>query len=220
MTKANSEHERVINDPIRSNIAKYYDDKIQIFGATNRGVDWSSESSQLLRFDQLTKAIDCDKDFSILDYGCGYGAYLDYLSLYYDKFQYIGIDISKHMIDEACKRHHSKKNSIFLLDSKVQDKVDYVISSGIFNVKLNHDCISWDNYFYSTLNLMAETATRAFAFNCLTIYSDKNMMEDRLYYADPMKIFDYCKRHFSRNVALLHDYDLYEFTIIVRKQCG
>jgi hypothetical protein len=26
-----------------------------------------------------------------------------------------------------------------------------------------------------------------------------------------------CKRRFSRNVALLHDYDLYEFTVLVRK---
>ena len=29
--------------------------------------------------------------------------------------------------------------------------------------------------------------------------------------------FDFCKRNFSRNVALLHDYGLYDFTIIVRK---
>jgi hypothetical protein len=32
-----------------------------------------------------------------------------------------------------------------------------------------------------------------------------------------MVIFDICKRKFSRNVALLHDYGLYEFTILVRK---
>jgi len=43
-------------------------------------------------------------------------------------------------------------------------------------------------------------------------------MREDLYYADPCFIFDYCKRNFSRNVALLHDYELYEFTIIVRKQ--
>jgi hypothetical protein len=43
-------------------------------------------------------------------------------------------------------------------------------------------------------------------------------MRADLYYADPAQVFDYCKRRFSPNVALLHDYGLYEFTILVRKQ--
>jgi hypothetical protein len=42
-------------------------------------------------------------------------------------------------------------------------------------------------------------------------------MQKHLYYADPCAIFDLCKRRYSRNVALLHDYGLYEFTIVVRK---
>ena len=51
----------------------------------------------------------------------------------------------------------------------------------------------------------------------LTKYSDKEYMRDNLYYADPLFIFDYCKRNFSKQVALLHDYGLYEFTILVKK---
>jgi hypothetical protein len=43
-------------------------------------------------------------------------------------------------------------------------------------------------------------------------------MRPDLYYADPRAIFDHCKRTFSRWVALLHDYGLYEFTILVRKE--
>lgn len=31
-------------------------------------------------------------------------------------------------------------------------------------------------------------------------------------------LFDLCKRRYSKNVALLHDYGLYEFTILIRKQ--
>lgn len=58
---------------------------------------------------------------------------------------------------------------------------------------------------------------QGFSFNCLTSYSDKEKMRPDLYYADPSKIFDLCKRRYSRNVAVLHDYGLYEFTVIVRK---
>jgi hypothetical protein len=57
-----------------------------------------------------------------------------------------------------------------------------------------------------------------FAFNCLTAYSDAHKMQSYLYYADPCRLFDLCKRRYSRNVALLHDYGLYEFTILVRKE--
>ena len=45
----------------------------------------------------------------------------------------------------------------------------------------------------------------------------ERMLAD-LYYADPCALFDHCKTKYSRNVALLHDYGLYEFTLIVRKE--
>jgi hypothetical protein len=41
-------------------------------------------------------------------------------------------------------------------------------------------------------------------------------MRNHLFYADPCEFFDLCKRRYSRNVALAHDYDLYEFTLLVR----
>jgi hypothetical protein len=53
--------------------------------------------------------------------------------------------------------------------------------------------------------------------NCLTGYSDDDKKRDYLYYADPCRLFDLCKRRYSRQVALLHDYGLYEFTVLVRK---
>jgi len=64
---------------------------------------------------------------------------------------------------------------------------------------------------------MDDHATQGMAFNMLTKYSDADRMRPDLYYADPLFFFDYCKRNFAKNVALLHDYHLYDFTIIVRK---
>ena len=64
---------------------------------------------------------------------------------------------------------------------------------------------------------MDRASQKGFAFNMLTIYSDKEYMKDNLYYSDPLFFFDFCKRNFSKNVALLHDYYEYDFTILVRK---
>jgi hypothetical protein len=62
---------------------------------------------------------------------------------------------------------------------------------------------------------MAELSRRGFAFNVLTKYSDPERMRPDLYYADPLFLFNYCKKSF-KSVALLHDYPLYEFTILVK----
>jgi hypothetical protein len=64
---------------------------------------------------------------------------------------------------------------------------------------------------------MNALSRKGFSVNFLTKYSDPERMRPDLYYADPCLIFDYCKTHFSKNVALLHDYNLYDFTVLVRK---
>jgi len=56
---------------------------------------------------------------------------------------------------------------------------------------------------------------RGFAFNSLTTYVDYR--QDGLYYGDPLYYFDFCKKHISRKVSLLHDADNWEWTIYVRK---
>ena len=73
-------------------------------------------------------------------------------------------------------------------------------------------------YLPATLDELDRTSRRGFAFNCLTAYSDRERMQSHLHYADPLALFDRCKRRYARNVALLHDYGLYEFTLLVRKE--
>ena len=55
-----------------------------------------------------------------------------------------------------------------------------------------------------------------FGFNVLTLYSDADKRRADLYYADPLELFTHCRLTFSRFVTLLHDYPLYEFTLLVR----
>ncbi|MFM0029601.1 methyltransferase domain-containing protein [Paraburkholderia madseniana] len=200
-----------------SPVERYYTSKLEKFGTLPAGVDWNSVEGQSKRFEQLSKLIPTDAVFSVADVGCGYGALLGYLSERFGKFNYVGLDISEAMIDAAVRLHPQASDAQFLVGTKPDHEVDFAIASGIFNVKLNADDASWRAYIVETLVRMNEFATRGFSFNCLTAYSDADRMRDDLHYADPCELFDLCKRQFSRNVALLHDYDLYEFTIIVRK---
>ncbi len=200
---------------IHKNINNYYTQKVQTHGATPKGVDWNGEESQFLRFEQLSKIIK-NNNSSINDIGCGYGKYIDYMNNNLENMDYMGYDLSENMIDNATKiypqndfKHITKLDEIRISD--------YSIASGIFSVKMQHNEAEWLSYILETLEQMHKKSTKGFSFNMLTKYSDKEYMRDDLYYADPLFFFDYCKRNFSRNISLYHDYDLYEFTILVRK---
>ncbi len=206
------------NINLLSDVANYYTDKLASHGQTANGVDWNSEGSQILRFAQLCKIIDpALKSFSISDLGCGYGALYDFLKSNYSGFSYNGFDVSQAMIDAASARHKGQSGARFVLANTPDVVADYGIASGIFNVRLNRSDAEWSAHFEATLDELNRTSRLGFAFNALTSYSDADKMRETLYYANPTALFDMCKKRYSRNVALLHDYQLYEFTILVRK---
>jgi hypothetical protein len=104
----------------------------------------------------------------------------------------------------------------FTADRDALEPADVVVASGIFNVVADTAPDAWRAYTLDTIRELADRARLGLAFNMLTSYSDPERMVERLYYGDPGFYFDWCKRNLSRHVALLHDYGLYEFTILVR----
>jgi SAM-dependent methyltransferase len=198
-------------------VNEYYTDKIKKHGATPKGVDWNGEESQVMRFSQLSKVIeDNSESFSLLDFGCGYGGMIDYLDAAFGEVvQYFGFDISEEMILSAKNKY--LKRGTFFSEFNTDLVFDYTVASGIFNVRQEIDDSSWEEYVFETLNMINAKSLKGFSFNMLTSYSDKEFMKAYLYYASPEKMFAYCKSNFSKKVALLHDYPLYEFTIVVKK---
>ncbi len=195
----------------------YYSEKIRTFGVSARGVDWNSEASQELRFEVLSKVLLEDTGFSILDYGCGYGALLSFLTKKFSEFKYTGFDISEEMLKKAVEANVTAANSKWI-SALSTELFDYTIASGIFNVKLNENDSTWLSYIEQTLDEINNKSLKGFSFNMLTKYSDSDYMKPNLYYADPSYFFRYCKEKFSKYVSILHDYPLYEFTIVVRKE--
>lgn len=196
-------------------VSAYYTEKVRTHGATPLGVDWNSAASQEIRFAQLLKLI--DRDGTIGDYGCGYGALHGYMRRHGYRHEYRGYDISSVMLAEARRMIGSAAGATFHERADALRSCEYIVASGIFNVRLQQSSADWKQYVIDTIHDLADLASRGFAFNCLTSYSDADRMRPDLFYGDPCELFDYCKRRFSRNVALLHDYELYEFTLIVRK---
>lgn len=194
-------------------VVEYYDKAIRTYGATARGVDWNSAESQELRFAQLLKVCHSLEGISLNDYGCGYGALLGYITGQGGRVTYSGFDIATGMLDEARRLHSGER---FVDSEDALPVADYTVASGIFNVRLEADADAWREHVVATIRGIAGRSRSGFAFNMLTSYADAERMRPYLYYADPLFIFDHCKRRLSRAVTLLHDYPLFEFTILVR----
>lgn len=202
---------------ILAQVNAYYSRKIAAHGPVPAGVDWNSLASQELRFAQLLKLPDPREAFSLNDYGCGYGALCGYLETHGFECNYTGYDISEQMVAKAREVYGKQDRCQFITGSSIDRIADYTVASGLFNVRGSVADRDWRVYILETLSLLDAGSVRGFAFNCLTIHSDRERMRPDLYYANPCELFEHCRQKFSRSIALLHDYGLYEFTILVRK---
>ena len=183
-----SPEQKILNE-----VGDYYTKKINEYGISPKGVDWNSEESQQLRFQILMQLIEKDNSrFSLLDYGCGYGALLSFIQNKYPAMEYVGYDISDAMLQEA-KNIVWSLPKVTWLNSLGTEKCDYIISSGIFNVKQDQTDQDWNNYIETTLGDINSRSIKGFSFNMLTSYSDAAYKKNHLYYASPEYYFKFCK---------------------------
>jgi SAM-dependent methyltransferase len=197
--------------------ADYYGSKVRAYGARPQGVDWSSDEAQRRRFDQFGRLFDAGGEISINDYGCGYGGLVEWLDRRERPYRYVGLDISADMIALARAAHGGRACCRFTTDPGEVSPADYTVASGVFNVKLDTPAAEWATYVFDTIDRLADLSRRGFAFNMLTLDSDPDRRRPGLFYADPADIFSRCRTRYGRAAAVLQDYGLYDFTVIVRK---
>lgn len=194
-------------------ITRLYEDSLATHGIKPLAVGWRDEDSHRLRFRKLSSVIDDAHGVRVNDLGCGYGAFYEYLiDVGVNVRLFRGYDISEKMVSLAKGR---VPNGEFILGNAIDKEADYSFASGIFNVRLQESEEKWKQHIEQTLSNMFDFSTKGFAFNLLSTYVD--YQEPHLFYGDPLYFFDFCKRRFSRSVSLLHDYPLFEWTILVRK---
>jgi SAM-dependent methyltransferase len=203
-------------DSIRSEVAAYYSSKLATHGPTSQGVDWNGGVSHDMRHRQFLRLLGGDREASVLDLGCGFGDFFRFLRAEGYRGQFIGYDVAPNMISEA-SRLHGEAGCQWRVGAEPLETADFAIASGIFNVKGDVPIEAWARYVHDTIDILARCGRRGFAFNVLSLSSDQERRAANLYYADASELLSYCLRRYGRSVALLQDYGLYEFTLIVRR---
>lgn len=197
-------------------VSSYYSAKLAEYGPGPRGVDWRDGESQHLRHRQFLRLLSSDPEASVLDLGCGYGDFLSFLRDSGHRGPYIGYDIAPAMIDAARHLHGTATLHSFHVGTPPSAEADYAIASGIFNVMRGATRAEWADHVWQTIDALARAGRRGVGFNLLSLSSDPEKRRDDLFYADPPGILRDCMARFGRHVALLQDYGLWEFTVLIR----
>jgi SAM-dependent methyltransferase len=200
-----------MNEEAFKRISSYYDDLVNRHGHDPRACDYGRPESQSKKFAVLAGVTPLDGK-RLLDVGCGFADYADYLSTHGSGVQYSGVDLSYRMIEIAHQRHLD-------LDLRVGNILD-AVEPGQFNV------VNANGIFYllgpaaadmmqTIIQRLFELAGEAVAFNSLSTWASQREPDE--YYADPIETFEFC-RTLTPWVVLRHDYLPHDFTIYMYRQ--
>lgn len=216
MEAQNDQERRIIEFTLR-----HYGKTFRRFGPSPLGVDWDSQPGQYLRLLQLLKI--CDPivgKSSIIDYGCGYGALW---SLMHErgierKFNYLGIDLCATMI-RAARKIHKDTAADFMEGYQIEKDADYIVASGIFNVKGDFEKDEWEHYVDTTLRSMFRKSRAGMAVNFMRTLDVARIRKIGLYRTVPERWIAMFERVGECTIEIVDNYGLNEFTLLCRRRC-
>ncbi len=196
-------------DDYKQATVNWYRERLSRHGAGIKALSSGTEERRAIRFQVIT-GVGIEAGSSVLDVGCGFADYYDYLHGRGCQVAYTGVDIVPDFIEQAKRAHPG-------LDLQLRDlqkepvaagSYDFVVASQTFNLRLRGD---------SNLPLVTEMMKRMFAaarkgvaIDFVTDHVD--FREDYLIYHSPEAMFRLAKS-LTKRVVLRHDYPLYEFCL-------
>jgi SAM-dependent methyltransferase len=116
----------------RINNDKFYKSALKKHGATAKGLNWHDEYSQVTRFEVILEMIKDDiKGASIIDAGCGFGDFYEFVKDY--EVSYTGYDIVAENVKIAQQRTGQKIVLKDILKDPLEE-ADFYVASGSMNI--------------------------------------------------------------------------------------
>jgi cyclopropane fatty-acyl-phospholipid synthase-like methyltransferase len=192
-------------------VARYWDDRAESMDSDCAKVD-ASLRAQRMRFEAFCQYNDVEGK-SVLDLGCGVGDFSAHLEARGIACEYLGLDISRKMIDRCRERFPNRAfESGDILFREFDRPFDFVVSFGIHNnVRLEKGAV-----------LLEKTTRRQFELS--TIAAHVSILTDRYReFAPHMQAWRAedvlgMALNISPNVILRHDYLPNDFCITLYRE--
>lgn len=188
-----------------------YSERFKNYGYGPEALGWGKKDRSTLRFEILSSYWKLEGK-AVLDVGCGFGDLYGYLKERgIAPRKYVGVDINADLIKEG-KRHYPDADLRIenVIDDGIAEQFDIVLSSGIFNHKLEDN----RGFIRKALTRFNEISNQGFCCNFLSNKVD--FTYEHTFHSDPCEILELAY-NFSRRVVLRNDYMPFEFSIFVDK---
>lgn len=172
---------------------------------------WSNTDVQELRFKILAE-IGIKRGDSVLDVGCGFGDFANYLVKKNIHPEFTGIDVSGELLAEG-RKHFAE---LLLIEGDLFDfnpdkkTYDFVTLSGVLNRKYE----GAGDYTFQTITRMFETCKKGIALNLLDARHEWTAERWDLQSFHPDEIIDWVSQ-LSNNYQIIDGYLENDFTIYV-----
>lgn len=179
--------EKLVNKIFNKRIGNFYSSRFSKYGPAPFSVLWFNQERQLKRFeiiaDSIKRAGFAPSD-TIIDFGCGYGAFLEFLHKHrqFIPAHYYGLDLSTEMIS-YCQRKYKLKRVNFLKKNDLDFDGCFSVISGAFGRAATPNVSLWESYVLSNLLKIWSHTKKAMIFNFQYVAtSESKISDDRIYY--------------------------------------
>jgi len=193
------------------NIADYYNARVRAFGHSPRACDYGRAESQQRKFAVLSQMTDYSQA-SVLDVGCGFADFADYLFSKYQGVEYHGLDLSQEMIGKArLVRPGLDLRVGNVLELPQHESYDIITANGIFYL-LGEEA---QTLMQKIVTEMFKRSRKGVVFNSLSSWA--SIYEKDEYYANPSEVLEWC-RQITPWIIFRHDYLHHDFTVYISKK--
>jgi len=194
----------------RKRIIDRHRDSLKRYGYHPNALYWSNRDIQNIRFKVLAE-IGIQATDSVLDVGCGFADFNNWIEQQGKPVCYSGIDLSPDLISTAQQKHPSVKllcGELFDFHFEPQS-FDWLILSGAMNEQLHDN----GDYARKMIQVMYTLCRQGLAFNMLDA---RHIKAHDLQSVDPFEMVKYCQS-LCANVELIDGYLANDFTIYMRR---
>ena len=204
-------------DTVPFTLVKHYESCFNLHGPTPQGVDWPKGEDAVMRYKVMSELWEreVNNPIKIVDVGCGYGAFLQYLLDQQEavNFSYTGIDLSAPMLEWAQKNYPSYQfSNQDILKSPLKDnEFDYGIMNGVFTEKLSLSFEQMESFTHQMIITLFKACRKGIAFNVMSSHVD--WQRDDLFHLPLDRLVAFLTKNCSRKWIIRQDYGLYEYTV-------
>jgi SAM-dependent methyltransferase len=199
-------------------LTHHYENCLEKHGDSHLGVDWPNALDASVRYNVMMQLVrHGEQDFSILDFGCGAGHFLEHLrSSQWGNCRYVGTDLSERFID-LCKKKFPEEE-FFQIDAMKDNfhaEYDYIIANGVFTEKRDLSFDEMFDFFSILITKLFSACRRGIAFNVMS--AQVEWQRDDLFHLPLDRLASFLVGNLARHFVIRNDYGLYEYTVYLYK---